>query len=436
MICLLPHCGYLSETSRMLVLQRALAARGAPVVVATQGGPHEKRLLESGVDYHVVGPRLSAARCRELVQAGAGMGHPGQSMWTDAEIETYVRAEAQFFREHNVRVAVTGFTLTALLSTRLAGIPLITEHAGSYVPPIWERNMIDPFLRSPLPLVDRLPYAVRRSIANIGIHNVKQYCAGFNRVAHKLGIQGVPSFASLLLGDLTLVPEAEEVLGIPAAELAAWRPSKRGYRAGARLEYVGPLFAELDIPVPERVERFLEGPRPIVYVAVTSTTTEQVAAVVRALEPAGVRVLVAGTLHDLSGLQRDNVMIEGVLPSHRVMPRVDLAITAGGQGSVQCALACGTPLISLPLQPEQDWNGQLVERQGAGKRMSLAHAASSKLPALVRQMLADESFRVNARRIQAIYAKLDGPGSAAEAIMRYSGIAAVQPLAARASACD
>ena len=434
MICLLPHCGYLSETSRMLVMQRALAARGAPVIVATQGGPHERRLVEAGVDYHILGPRLSDVRCRELVQAGPGMGPLGQSMWSDEEIETYVRAEAQFFREHDVRVAVTGFTLTALLSTRLAGIPLIAEHAGSYVPPVWERKMTEPFLRSPLPLVDRLPYSARRFIANIGIDNVKHYCSGFNRVARKLGVEGVPSFASLLLGDLTLVPEAEEVLGIPAAELAAWRSSSRAYRAGARLEYVGPLFAELDLPVPERVERFLEGPRPIVYVAVTSTTTEQIAAIVRALEPTGVRTLVAGTLHDLSALQREHVLIERVLPSHRIMPRVDLAITGGGQGSVQCALASGTPLISLPLQPEQDWNGQLVERHGAGKRMSLKDAASSKLPALVRHMLADERYRIHARRIQGIYARLDGPGSAAEAIMRYSGVGCVPPTAAGATA--
>lgn len=426
MICLLPHCGYLSETSRMLVIHRALVARGVPVVVATQGGPHERRLLEAGVDYHLIGPRLSDARCRELVQAGAGMGPTNQSMWTDEELETYARAEAHFFREHNVRAVVTGFTLTALLSTRLASIPLITEHAGSFVPPVWERKMIEPFLCSPLPLVDSLPYGARRFIANVGIDNVKHYCRGFNRVARKLRVEGVPSFASLILGDLTLVPEAEEVLGIPAAELSAWRSSSRRYRAGARLQYVGPLFAELDLPVPERVERFLEGPRPIVYVAVTSTTTEQLAAVLRALEPAGVRVLVAGTLHNLGGLQRENVMIEGVLPSHRVMPRVDLAITGGGQGSVQCALASGTPLISLPLQPEQDWNGQVVERHGAGKRLSLKAAATSQLPALVQQMLRESSFRDNARRIQAIYAQLDGPGSAAEAIMRYCGISGVR----------
>jgi UDP:flavonoid glycosyltransferase YjiC (YdhE family) len=48
----------------------------------------------------------------------------------------------------------------------------------------------------------------------------------------------------------------------------------------------------------------------------------------------------------------------------------------------------------------------------------------------VRHMLADERLRANARRIQGIYAKLDGPGSAAEAIMRCAGVASLQPTAA------
>ena len=38
-----------------------------------------------------------------------------------------------------VSAVVTGFTLTALLSSRLAGIPVVAEHAGSYLPPVFER---------------------------------------------------------------------------------------------------------------------------------------------------------------------------------------------------------------------------------------------------------------------------------------------------------
>jgi UDP:flavonoid glycosyltransferase YjiC (YdhE family) len=39
MIALLPHCGFLSETTRMLAIGQALVARGQPVVFATHGGP-------------------------------------------------------------------------------------------------------------------------------------------------------------------------------------------------------------------------------------------------------------------------------------------------------------------------------------------------------------------------------------------------------------
>ena len=435
MICLLPHCGYLSETTRMIAIYKALAARGVPLCAATHGGPHEGLLAESGLPYQVVGPHMTVERATRFVRDGAGMGARSQSMWTDAELEAYATAEAQFFRERGVRVAVTGFTLTTLLSTRLAGVKLVTEHAGSYVPPIWERRMFEPFLTSPLlPLVDYLPRAARRFAANLGLHQVQHYCAGFNRVAKRLGVEGVPSFATLLMGDLTLVPEAPEVLGVAPAELEAWRPGPKGYRAGMRLKYTGPLFAELDRPVPERVQRFLDGPRPIIYVAITSSTAEQVCAVVRSLEPVGARILVAGTVHALAELESERVLVEGVLPSQRIMPRVDLAITAGGQGSVQCAMAAGTPLIVLPLQPEQDFNGQLIERMGAGRRIAFADAATPKLAELARALLADPGVRRNAQRVRDIYARLDGPSLAAEAIMEYAGLHAHSEPASRCSA--
>jgi hypothetical protein len=32
-----------------------------------------------------------------------------------------------------------------------------------------------------------------------------------------------------------------------------------------------PIYAELNLPVPARVNEFLDGPRPIVYVAITSS---------------------------------------------------------------------------------------------------------------------------------------------------------------------
>ncbi len=237
----------------------------------------------------------------------------------------------------------------------------------------------------------------------------------------------VPSFPALMLGDLSLVTDVPEVLGISRDGIDSWTPRHPDrYRPGTRLRYTGPLYAKLPIPVPESVERFLAGPRPIVYVAITSSPPELVRAVVGALRPLPVRILVAATVHDLNDLEHESVHVAGVLPNHEIMPRVDLAVTAGGQGSIQAALASGLPLIGIPLQPEQDANIAFAERQGAAKLVPQRAAGTSALARLAQEMLGDQRYRENARRLQAAFARVDGPGAAADAILELIGEASAE----------
>jgi UDP:flavonoid glycosyltransferase YjiC (YdhE family) len=422
-ICLLPNCCFLSETSRMVEIYRALLTRGVSARVATHGGTHEQVLRDAGIPYDVVGPRVTGARCQAFVRSIPGIGPANQSMWSDEEMRTYVEAEVAYFREHGVRVAVTGWTLTALLSTRVVGIPLVTEHAGSFLPPVFERGLLPaPSGRIGMPLERWLPKPVRRRLFNAGVERLHIYTGGFNRLAGELGVDGVPSFAALMLGDLTLVTDVPEVLGVSRGEVEGWTPRHRSrYRPGTRLRYTGPMYAKLAVPVPERVEAFLAGPRPIVYVAITSSTAELVRVVVRNLRSIDVRILVAATVHDIGDLEDERVLVAGVLPNHEVMPRVDLAVTAGGQGSIQAALASGVPVIGIPLQPEQDANVELAERQGAARLVTQREAGTTVLARTTRKMLADHRYREHARRLSGIFAGVDGPGAAADAIIELLG---------------
>jgi UDP:flavonoid glycosyltransferase YjiC (YdhE family) len=418
MICLLPNCCFLSETSRIIEIHRALRRRGVPVRVATHGGPHERELTAAGLEFDLIGPRVGRQRSVDFVRSVPGIGPRDQSMWTDDELRAYARAEADYFREHDVRAVVTGWTLTALLSGRLVGIPVVTEHAGAFIPPLFERGLLpEPSRPAGLPLERWLPARVRRAMFNLGLERLDYYTGGFNRVAAELGVEGVPSFPALLLGDLTLVTEIPEVLGVSRAEIDEWRPrNPRRYRRGTRLRATGPLYAKLDTPLPEPIDRLLDERGPVIYVAITSSTPQLVRDVVAALRPLGAIILVAATVHDLADLADEKVHIGGILPSHEIMPRVALAVTAGGQGSVQTALASGTPLIGIPLQPEQDTNVVLAERVGAARRVPLAQAGSPALTAIATKLLTDPTARAAAQRIRELYAKTAGADLAAEAI--------------------
>ena len=403
----------------MIELHRALRTRGAEVRVATHGGTYERELRDAGVDVDLIGPGMTKDRCAEFVRSVPGIGPPDQSMWSDDELRDYAKREASYFREHDVRVAVTGWTLTALLSSRLAGIPLVTEHAGSFLPPVFERGLLPaPSSRVGMPLERWLPTPIRRRMFNAGATRLTIYTGGFNRVAAELGVDGVPSFVALLLGDLTLVTDVPEVLGVSRDEVESWTPRDPSrYRAATRLRYAGPIFARLDSRVSEQVERFLEQPGPVVYVAITSSTAELVRQVVNALRTLDACLLVAATVHDLRDLEDDRVLVESVLPSHLIMPRVDVAVISGGQGSVQTALASGLPFVGIPLQPEQDANVVFAERQGAARRVAQRKAGTQAVAEAARKLLTDRSYRARAQRLQETFAAVDGPGAAADAIL-------------------
>ena len=420
MIALFPHCGFLSETSRMLAIHEALRAAGQRVCVATHGGPWEHLLNRAGVRWTQLGPHMDATRCTRFIRSLPGIGAPNQSMYSDEEMLVYARAEAEFMQQRGVRLAVTGFTLTTLLSSRLAGVPLAASHAGSWVPPVYEAGLLPAPSRPVVPLSGWLPRWLQRRLMNWSPSHSHIYCAGFNRVAKVLGVEGVPSFAALLLADLTLVTDAPEILGVSREAVDRWRPGRRrGYRPATTLRYTGPLYARLDVPVSDRVSAFLDQGGAIAYVALTSSPPDLVRSVVAAVRAAGCRVLVAATVHDLGDLAGTAVMVEPLLPSHRIMPRVALAVVTGGQGSVQTAMASGVPMVGIPLQPEQDLNVHLAERHGMAIRLAPRLAGGAAMTSAVRALLDRARYRDQAMRVQAIVSRIDGAGNAAAAIRQY-----------------
>lgn len=417
MIALLPNCGFLSETSRMLHIAQALRAQGEEACIATHGGPYLPLLEEAGERCTLLEPRFDEARCAQYLRDLIQIGRPGVRLQPPDEVRRSVAAEAAFLRAQGASAVVTGFTLTAYLSSRVAGIPLVASHGGSFVPPVFERGLAPVPTTMPIPGTEWLPAWLKRRLANGGPMRLTDPTRFLNDVATELGVEPVPTLAALMLGDLTLVTDTAEVLGISDAELAAWQPRRpEAFRKGTRLVATGPLFAQLDRPLPPAVEPFLDGSQPTALVVLSSATPQMLRAAVSRVRAAGPRVIVGATIHDFGPHDDSGIVVAGILPNHRVMPHVQLAVTMGGQGSVQTALACGTPLVGIPLHPEQELNVDLAVRHGAGLAIAPRRLDTPRLTEAVRRILGDPQFARGAAKVRRWYEGVDGAGNAARAI--------------------
>ena len=209
MIALLPHGAFLSEVSRAIEIAKALRARGTAVAFAARGGAYAHLIPAAGFDLHDLEPRANDQTDARFLEALLRMGpRTSTDFFTDEELRTSVQAELTFLRNVGAVAAVTGFTLSAYLSTRLAGIPLITDHGGAFVPPVLAKGLCPPAVNPPDPKLAKLPPRAQNWLANRAPAFIKSPVAQLNRHAAELGLAPMPGMMSLMCGDLTQGPLA------------------------------------------------------------------------------------------------------------------------------------------------------------------------------------------------------------------------------------
>jgi MGT family glycosyltransferase len=106
-----------------------------------------------------------------------------------------------------------------------------------------------------------------------------------------------------------------------------------------------------------------------------------------------------------------------VLPfvSHApLLERAACAITHGGMGATQKAIARGVPVCAVPFGRDQLEVARRVEVCGAGSRLPASKLDPDRLRAKVREAIAR---RAGAERIAAAFAAIDGPATAADALL-------------------
>jgi MGT family glycosyltransferase len=191
----------------------------------------------------------------------------------------------------------------------------------------------------------------------------------------------------------------------------------------ASVHYVGPCLWDKPAgePPPDWLTQ-LSGNRPLLYVTEATIgigTPFLAKAAVFAFRDGPFQVVIT------TGKQRDpaelklgapapNIRVERYVPQSDLLPRAAVMVTLGGSGGVLAALMAGVPLVVVPTEWDRQENAQRVVECGAGLRIAANRCTPERLRAAVDRVLAEPSFRRNARRLGDALKGSMGPARAAQ----------------------
>ena len=96
-----------------------------------------------------------------------------------------------------------------------------------------------------------------------------------------------------------------------------------------------------------------------------------------------------------------NSLVERFVPQAAVLPRCDAVVSHAGSGTVISALACGVPLVVLPMGADQPWNADRCAALGVGRVLDALTASSADIAEAVHEVLTAPAYRTAARRLRA-----------------------------------
>jgi len=416
-----PHFYYLSEVSRLVEIGKALRGMGQNVQFFSHGGPYESVARDQGFEVVPIQPTMSRERAEEYFAFNRGeRGNPFRdSFFSYEELKEYVSREAASLREARADVVLIGWNLPSYLSVQLVGIPIVVQQPGAFTAPFFDQGM-GVFVPSFIGWLRHLPMDW---FINWFMPQTRLWLRPFNRLASELGLPQYKSTLDMMAGDLTLVMDAPEILGISPDELEHYKPSHpKFFHRPPNYRYAGPCFAKLPGEVPQSVREHFDTPRTKLYCAMgVSGSPEVLRSVIDIVGDLDIQTLVVTTtiLGEEVWSSSKQVLVVPHVPAHLVNPLADVAITHGGARTIQTAIHSGTPLVGVPMQLEQAGNISLVERQGAGIMLSKLDLNRAQLTTALEKIVADDSYRKNMLRLKQIQDRVDGATNAARQIVSF-----------------
>ena len=226
-----------------------------------------------------------------------------------------------------------------------------------------------------------------------------------NQVRGDLGLAELTSTDDLLLRPALLLYFSAEPFEYPRSD---WPDS---------VVMVGSSSWEPSADAPEWLDQIDE---PLVLVTTSSEFQDDGHLVDVALEaladlPVHVVATVPASQASVGRTVPANAHVAPFVPHAKVLPRAVCAITHGGMGATQKALAHGVPVVAVPFGRDQLEVARRVEVGRAAVRLPARRLAPDRLRSAVRTAM---TMTVGAQEVAAGFRSTGGPGAAADALER------------------
>ena len=448
-----PETRYISETTRMVDIALALPEQFECIFIS-YGGQYEKVITDKGFPLHRLEPQLTSSLSNRMfrIEHLDRLGY----LVNEEELEIRLHSEANVYKQYKPCCVVTGFIHSTAISTQLFGIPLLWVTPATLTKPYFDAGLGTWPDVLDFPVTRLFPDRLLNWLTNRLITTSAVLFRPFNRQCKKLNLKRFKSLPHMLETGYTLLSDIPELIGITDLP--------------DRYSYVGPFITRLEGEIPPEI---LDLPRdlPIIYFAMGSSGKPAIVKEIlegfggkpyRVIAP--VKHLIEGkrtgsdyydqmpdppdqtssedfpekvkkrknkrnphiAQHIAADLMREkifdvnipkNVLVTGWLPAHLVNPLADISIIHGGQGTVYNALASGTPVVGVGMQPEQEGNLECLVRQGIAIRIKKKRVTAQAVLAAVDTILADPEAKKKAVAFQHLVNCMDGPKGSAQFIV-------------------
>ena len=112
-----------------------------------------------------------------------------------------------------------------------------------------------------------------------------------------------------------------------------------------------------------------------------------------------VQLVIAGAGEESLGSLPQNVLAVSYAPQIELLQKASLTLTHGGLNTVLDSLACGVPMLVIPITYEQPAIAQRVRWVGAGEVIPFSGVSSPLVQTRIEKVLGDRAYSSQAKRM-------------------------------------